>query len=220
MRSLKARVGSMAVTADAGAAAAVFTRFERAQEYGAPGGSAGSARWFFRPRLLHAAAAAVLLAVAVFGLIAFLTPATSTAAIVVNQHRLRMVGRLILDTHANCCKDLQEWFEAQAGRPVTVPEIAYKGTTMEGGTLYGHGTGNTIFVAAYMLEDKPLTLCICSGPNMSLGEGEPFSAGRISGRINKGEDYTLISWQRGLDVVSLVTPFDEEKSRAILASVK
>jgi anti-sigma factor RsiW len=219
MRHLKARVGAAAAV-DAAAAQAVFARFAGMPGYGSAGGGRVFPAGFLQRGILRAAAAVVILAAAVIGVLTIVSPATSTASIIVKHHRLRMVGGLVLDTHSNCCKDLEQWFESQAGRPVHVPEIAYKGVTMDGGTLYKHSTGNTIFVAAYTIEGKPVTLCVCAGPNMSLGEGEQFTCGGISAAMNIGEDYTLISWREGLEVMALVTPFDAEKSKAIFATVE
>ncbi len=188
-----------------------------------PSDSSVAPSWIrsLQPAFIRAAAAAVLLAAGIFGFIAMLAPTPSAASMIEKYHRLRLVGALMLDTHANCCKDLEEWFEAKTGRPVRVPDITYEGVLMDGGTLYSHSTGNTIFVAAYTLGSSPVTVCVCSGPNMRLGDaGEPFTSGGRTARLLAGPDYTMISWREGLQVTALITPFDAEKSKAIFAATK
>lgn len=218
MRSLKGRIQAAARVRDFPSAEAILDRL-----FDTPGrGFAGGAfRFgFLRPGLLHAMAAAALIATVVFVGLSVVKPAESTASIAMKHHRLRQVGRLLLETRADCCKDLEQWFEQHTGRPVRIPEITYKNVRVDGGYHYGHETGNSIFLAAYSLDGKPITLCVCIGPDITSGQGRKFEAAGRSGTVETGEDYTLISWRRGQAVHVLITPFDEAKSMDILASIR
>jgi|GEM_PF-2626032 len=217
---LKLRVQAVGAAADLSSAGAILTRAIAA----APTRTTLLGR--FLPNVLgmttffRAAAALVVLSAAVFVVIVLVTPAQSMASMVLQKHRLREIGALLLDSNANCCKDLEEWFESRTGHPVDVPEITCKGIVMEGGCHYKHETGNEIYLAAYTLEDKPVTICVCSGPNMDLEKGESLVIGGTNATLNRGKDYTLISWRSGLNVVALVTPFDAERCKEIFASIK
>jgi len=218
MKALKSRVRAAAAPVDLPLAEAVL---ERVTGVSGGGGYRGFfAKGFFRPGVFQAVAAAAVLACAVFFGISLVKPAPTMASIVVMRHLMRQEGRLVLDTHANCCKDLQEWFESHSGRPVHIPDISYPRIRVDGGTLYRHGTGNSIFLAAYSLEGQPVTVCVCTGPNITFGSGKVFTAGQRTGMIETGQGYTLISWRSGQIVNVLITPFDEAKSKEIFASIK
>ena len=212
MRSLKGRMRAVASAIDVTVAEAVFERIIAAPARGPLGGlfSAG----FFRLGVAHAVAAAALLAALIFAGMSFFKPTESMASVAVRHHRLRLVGRLVLDTHANCCKDLEEWFESRSGRPVHVPELTYKDIKVEGGYYYKHPSGNSMYLAAYSLENKPVTLCVCIGPNIITGTAREIAT------VEVGDGYTSISWLSGGVVNVLITPFDEAKSWEIFASIK
>jgi anti-sigma factor RsiW len=172
-----------------------------------------------KPRFVYAAAAAVLLAFAVFAGMAIIAPSYTLADSTLEQHRLRMSGKLVLDSHADCCKDLEEWFQAEVEHPVKVPEIRIEGIQVEGGKLYRHPTGNRLFYAAYRLEGKPVSVFVCSGPNIQVPSGRPCKCGPNTGVITTGEDYTMITWPAGECANVLVTSFGPEKTREIFAAI-
>ncbi len=219
MGCLKGRIRAVAVTADLSAADAVLTRFLESPATAAPTGPILPG-FFLRPGFLRTVAALAFFTAAIFVGISLLAPGTSLAGMVIEQHRMRLVGQLLLDTTADCCQDLEEWFQGKTGRPINVPEICYEGTVIEGGTYHKHPTGNEIYLAAYTIDEKPVTLCVCTGPNMNVGKGTTFVSNGISATMMHEEDFTLISWQAGMNVIALVTPFDEAKSKDIFASIK
>jgi len=216
---LKRRVAGIGAL-DAGTAEAVLARVLGGvvPEGGIAGRAAPGA--FRAQRLLYAAAAVVLLAAGVFAVMSAVAPTRSVAATVVRQHRMHAAGQVVLDTAATCCRDLEDWFEAKAGRPVDVPEITYPGTLVQGGKLYKHTANAEIYCAAFIINGKPVTLWVCSGPNMTLPEGQAFSNGKLSAVMARGEDYTLFAWQSGAEIDVLVTSFDEDLSKEIFASIK
>lgn len=218
MKSLKNRVRSAAIVRDFPSAEAMLERVFGEPGFGVSGGRLQFG--FLRPGLLHAMAAAALIAAVLFVGMSVVKPAETTASIVMKHHRLRQVGRLLLETHANCCKDLEQWFEQHSGRPIHIPDIAYANVKVDGGYHYGHETGNSIYLAAYSIEGKPITLCVCVGPNVLAGTGRRFETAQRSGIIETGEDYTLISWQCEGALEVLITPFDEARSMEILASIR
>ncbi|MHC4711796.1 MAG: zf-HC2 domain-containing protein [Planctomycetota bacterium] len=173
-----------------------------------------------KPRFVYAAAAAVLLAFAIFAGMAILVPSPTLADSTLEQHRLRMSGRLVLDSHADCCKDLEEWFQAEVEHPVNVPEISIEGIEVEGGKLYRHPTGNELLYAAYRLEGKPVSVFVCSGPNIEVPAGRRCKCGSNEGVITEGEDYTMITWRAGECINVLVTSFGPEKTERIFAAIR
>lgn len=206
-----------------GAAAVDFTaerpldRFMRSSLSASALPETGSLR---APRFVYAAAAAVLVAISVFIGIAILAPSASLADSVLREHRLRETGELVLDTHADCCKDLQEWFQVQVKHPVKVPDIKFEDIEVEGGKLYRHPTGNEIFYMACSLDGKPVSIFVCSGPNIVVPEGTPCACGPNAGVMTQGDCYTMITWQVGECTNVLVTCFGAEKTRAIFAAME
>ncbi len=173
-----------------------------------------------KPRFVYAAAAAVLLAFAVFAGMAIIAPSYTLANTTLEQHRLRLSGKLVLDSHADCCKDLEEWFQAKVEHPVKVPEIKIEGIEVEGGKLYLHPTGNRLFYAAYRLQGHPVSVFVCSGPNIQAPSGRACKCGANTGVITEGEDYTMITWSAGECTNVLVTSLGPEKTREIFASIR
>lgn len=214
---MRGRLAAFATETPLGAASPL-SRFLRVLETrGAPSGS--TAFVAHRPPFTYAAAAGVLVAAAVL-LIIVLAPASSVAQTTIRQHRLRMAGRLVLDTHADCCKDLKEWFEARAKRPIAVPEIKIEAVVVEGGKLYRHKTGNEMFFIACRLKGEPVSVFVCCGPNMAMPEGEEFTLVGRKAVLSRGNDHTMISWRVGEYVNVLVTCCGVEKSKSIFGSIK
>jgi len=173
-----------------------------------------------RPGFVWAAAAAVLVAFGVFFTMAIFAPSQTLAQSTIEQHRLRTAGQLVLDSHADCCKDLQDWFETQVNHPVDVPEIKADGLDVEGGKLYRHDAGNEMFYVAFSIEGRPVSLFICCGPNMEIGEGKPCSCSKPGAVISAGPDYTMVSWPRGETTLVLVSPFDSEETQRICEAIE
>lgn len=173
-----------------------------------------------RPRFMYAAAAAVLVAFTTFAALAVLAPSQSLADTTIEQHRLRTAGKLVLDSTADCCEDLDEWFQSQVEHPVDVPEIAFEGIEVHGGKLYRHATGNEIFYVAYSLHGKPVSLFVSRGPNMDMPEGEPCGCSKPGAIMSTGTDHTVMIWPRGETIVVLVSPFDAETTRGLCQAIK
>lgn len=173
-----------------------------------------------RPRFMYAAAAAVLVAFTIFAALAVFAPSQGLADTTIEQHRLRSAGQLVLDSTANCCKDLEEWFQTQVDHPVDVPEIAFEGIEVDGGKLYRHATGNTIFYVAYSLDGQPISVFVCCGPNMDMPEGEPCGCAKPGAVISTRDGHTVMSWARGENILVLVSPFDVDKTRQLCAAIK
>ena len=226
MGQMKKRVAAVGRNVDKAAPAAVLQRAlaaVKAEEdaMAAAAEPAHPARPVQRPRLIYALAAAGFLTAVMFAGISLLSSTETVAASVLNEHRMRLQGG-VLDTYANCCRDLEQWFETASGRPVSVPEITYSGVIVQGGKkVLKHETGNEILAVAYLLDGRPITLCVCSGPNVKMPcEGVPVASGGRDAMMVAAEDYTMISWQSGLQVIVLVSPFDEGKTREIFASIR
>lgn len=173
-----------------------------------------------KPPFVYAAAAAVLMAAAIFIAIAAVAPGRSIAAAVMEAHHLRYDDQLVLDTNANCCHDLTKWFEAQVNRPVNVPDITYPGVVVEGGKLYRHKTGNEMFYITCRVDDQPVSLCLCDGPNWITPKGEAFSNGRRKAVVTYLGDCVMVTWEAGERTHVLVSPFDVDMTMDIFASIK
>lgn len=169
---------------------------------------------------IYAAAAAVLAAAAVFGVMSVGGSSDSMAATLVREHDLRTAGLLALDVESSRQGDLENLFESAMGSRVEVPAITLVGSSVEGGKVYRDKDGPTFFCAAYRLQDDPVTLyvlCSCPGDPPA---GRDIEIDEQSVRINSDGEHTLIFWRAGERAYVLVTSLDEAKSRAIFASLK
>ena len=216
--ALKQRLSLMRAEAASGSGhSRVRAFFESGAESPAPPFLAGLSA---RPRFMWAAAAAVLVAFGVFAAMAILAPSQSLADSALEQHHLRTAGQLVLDTHANCCKDLQEWFQTQVEHPVDVPEITYEGLEVEGGKLYRHASGNEMFFVACSVENLPVSVFVCCGPDIEIPPGRRCECPRGEALIDTGSDFTMLSWRRGENIIVLLAPFDVEKTHRLCAAIE
>jgi anti-sigma factor RsiW len=217
IRGIKDRIGAMAAAADPTTAEAALERAFAAAAIDRP------ARRFLPPAFLGAGffplAAAAVLVVAIISAV-LLVPAKSMAASIISHHRMIASGKLPLEAQAAGYSDLKAWFAKHVGRAVEVPEIAYPSAQVRGGIHESYSRDSEVFFASYLVDGEPVTACTCCGPAAKACDGESFTCGGIMATIQKGDDYTLISWQKGAARYVLVTPFDAVKSKAIFATVK
>lgn len=178
--------------------------------------------WVARIRpLVYVATAASLLAALVFvAMFVIIAPSYSVADATLQQHRLRMTGQIVLDSHANSCEDLRKWFEAQVKHPVAMPRVCCEGMVVEGGKVLRCGCGDEILFAACRLEGKPVSLFICSGTHTRMPAGEHFVSAHRDAFLAQGSDYTMICWRGQKCTNVMVSPFTAEKSRAILSKIE
>jgi len=216
IRGIKDRIGAMAAVADP-------TTAESALRRALAAANDRPARRFLPPAFLGAGffplATAAVLVVAIITAVLFI-PAKSMAASIISHHRMIASGKLPLEAQAAAHGDLEAWFAKHVGRPVDVPEIGYPTSQMLGGIHNQYSRTSEMFLAEYSIEGKPVTAYTCYGPAAKACGGESFTSGCITATIQKGDDYTLISWQKGATRYVLVTPFDADKSKAIFASIK
>ncbi len=173
-----------------------------------------------KPRFVWATAAAVLVAVGIFAGMALLAPSSTLAESTIEQHRLWGTGQLVLDAHASCCRQLQEWFQTQVKHPVDVPDITYDGLEVQGAKLYYHATEHKMFYIASHLHEEPVSLFILSGRDIHMPKGSPCSCDKPDATATVGPDYTMISWRSGENILVLVTSFDLATTEAICAGIR
>lgn len=172
-----------------------------------------------RPPFTYAAAAAVLIALALFVAMAILAPSPLGASTIMEKHRLWETGQLILDTHLDCCHKLSDWFEKKARHPITVPDVKHEGVTVEGGKCFGHVSGREIFYVACRLEGKPVSLFVCEGPDVEMPEGEEITSNGEKAVLSMHDGCTMVSWFADEYTHVLVMPFPPERAKALFAAM-
>ena len=218
--ALRTRLSGIAQKADAHVNGSHVERFIRS-----PALQSGRG-WFVLPGimrrrpLVYAAAAAGLVAASVFVVMFVVAPSYSVAGTTLEQHRLRVTGQIVLDSHADSCEDLQEWFEAEVKHPVAMPRAHCKGMVVEGGKVLRCSCGDEVLFAACRLEGKPVSLFICSGPHTKMPSGEHFVLAHRDVFLTQGSDYTMICWRGQKCTNVMVTSFTAEKSRTILSEIE
>ncbi len=147
------------------------------------------------------------------------TPADTLAASTLREFRLLADGRLELDSNADCCDDLDSWFQAQVHHPVGVPRMNHEAIKVEGGKLYRHATGSEIFHVACRFEGEPVSLFVCVGPNIKTADGPACSCCNRA-VVTRGDDYTMLTWRKGEVVFVLVSSMDVHQMQKMFSFIE